>query len=110
MAASGPVRLVDHQERGTSPAAVAAFVTITRISRAYQREQYGGRWIGSDFGPTDLARLAETLGARGWRVERWDELGPALDAALGCAEPSVVDVRIDPWELGATLHKAPSAS
>src|SRR5207248_10417896 len=78
--------------------------------RAYQREQYGSRWVGSDFGPTDLARLAETLGARGWRVESWGELGPALDAALGCSEPSVVDVHIDPGALGATLHKAPSAS
>jgi thiamine pyrophosphate-dependent acetolactate synthase large subunit-like protein len=75
--------------------------------RAYQQEQYAGRYIGWDFGNRDFARVAETLGAAGWRVERWDELGPALDAALAAERPSVVDVQIDPWELGATLHKAP---
>ncbi len=76
--------------------------------RAYQREQYQGRYIGADFANPDFPRLAESFGALGLRVERWDELAPALETALAAERSCVVEVRIDPWELGATLHKAPA--
>jgi acetolactate synthase-1/2/3 large subunit len=72
--------------------------------RAYQKEQYRGRFIGSSFGNPDFARLAEGMGAAGWSVGRWNELEPALAAALASDRPAVVDVQIDPAELGATLH------
>lgn len=39
-------------------------------------------------------RLAEALGGQGWRVERPEELAPALDAAFSCGRPAVVDVRL----------------
>ncbi|SRR5579884_260505 len=75
--------------------------------RAYQQEQYGGRYIGADFGNPDFARLAETFGVLGLRADTWDALGPALDTALAADRPSVIDVPIDPWELGPTLHRTP---
>jgi len=42
------------------------------------------------------AGVAEALGCLGLRVERPDELGDALDAALAADRPAVVDIRTDP--------------
>ena len=39
-------------------------------------------------------KLAESLGVRGWRVEKPDQLRPALEAALSLDAPSLVDVSI----------------
>ncbi len=40
--------------------------------------------------------LAEAFGGAGFRVDRPEELGPALEAALASEGPSVVNVAIDP--------------
>jgi pyruvate dehydrogenase (quinone) len=42
------------------------------------------------------ARLAETFGLAGVRVERPDELGPALDTAFAAGGPFLVDAVVDP--------------
>lgn len=39
-------------------------------------------------------RLAESLGVKGWRVEKPEELKPALEAALSLGAPGLVDVAI----------------
>jgi acetolactate synthase I/II/III large subunit len=49
---------------------------------------------GARFNP-DFAQMAELYGARGFRVEKPGQLGPALRAAMACGAPSVVDVLID---------------
>jgi acetolactate synthase-1/2/3 large subunit len=46
----------------------------------------------------DYAKLAEAYGAVGITVNEEDELRPALQEALGCGRPVVVDVRCDPAE------------
>ena len=66
--------------------------------RVFQENVYGGRQIGSDYGPTDLVMLAEAYGARGERVDRPDGLAPALERAAAADVTSVIDVRIDGWE------------
>jgi benzoylformate decarboxylase len=43
----------------------------------------------------DFAQIAQAFGVRGQRVERPDELGPALRSALRSGEPSLVDVVIE---------------
>jgi acetolactate synthase-1/2/3 large subunit len=68
-------------------------------TKNFQRRFFGGRYYGNDFGNPDYARLAETFGARGVRVERLDDLAGALDACFEAAEsglPSVMDVICDP--------------
>lgn len=57
------------------------------------------------FGPTDFAAVARAFGVQGIRVERPDEIGPALRRALEMEEPVVVDVVTnimprapEPWE------------
>jgi acetolactate synthase I/II/III large subunit len=47
------------------------------------------------FGPTDFTKVAASFGVRGIRVERPDEIAPALDDALAANEPVVVDVVTD---------------
>ena len=66
--------------------------------RVFQENVYGGRQIGSDYGQTDLVKLAEAYGAHGEKVERPDDLVPALERAAAAGVTSVIDVRIDGWE------------
>ena len=47
------------------------------------------------FNDVDFARLAEDLGCFGARVEEPGQLRPALEAALACGRPAVVDVVTD---------------
>jgi acetolactate synthase-1/2/3 large subunit len=59
------------------------------------------------FGSVSFARLAEEMGCLGIRVERADEIAPALRRALAADRPAVVDVATDvncpapdPWTPG----------
>ncbi len=72
--------------------------------RIFQKMQHGGRYIGSDFGETNWVKLAEAYGANGMRVDRPDELKGAVERAISSDVTTVIDVRIDPWELA---HRTP---
>ena len=59
---------------------------------------YGGNPPGYElmtFNDVDFARLAEDLGCFGARVEEPEQVRPALEAALACGRPAVVDVVTD---------------
>jgi acetolactate synthase-1/2/3 large subunit len=43
----------------------------------------------------NFARIAEDMGALGIRVERPDDIGPALERALAARRPAVIDVATD---------------
>lgn len=73
-----------------------------------QKLQYAGRTHGVEFRAMDVAAIAASLGARAFRVERADELQGALAAALACAGPAVVDVRIDAEEVPPILSRVRS--
>jgi acetolactate synthase-1/2/3 large subunit len=47
------------------------------------------------FGPTDFAEVARAFGVEGIRVERPDQIRPALDRAIALRAPVVVDVVTD---------------
>ncbi|MFA4834991.1 MAG: thiamine pyrophosphate-binding protein [Dehalococcoidia bacterium] len=49
-----------------------------------------------DLGYTGYDKIAEAFGAWGRRVEKPDELRPALQEALACGRPAVVNVITDP--------------
>jgi acetolactate synthase I/II/III large subunit len=72
--------------------------------RIFQKMQHGGRYIGSNVGETDWVKLAEAYGARGLRVDRPSDLEGALKSAIASEVTTIVDVRIDPWELA---HRTP---
>jgi thiamine pyrophosphate-dependent acetolactate synthase large subunit-like protein len=63
--------------------------------RAFQKELYGGRYFGVDYGDVDFAALAKVFGAYGERVEEPSQVLPAVQRALQSGLPAVVDVVID---------------
>lgn len=67
--------------------------------RLFQKTYHGGRYIGSDYGNPDFAKLAEAYGARGERIEKPEQLRPALERALQSDVTTVLDVIINPWEV-----------
>jgi acetolactate synthase-1/2/3 large subunit len=72
-------------------------VTVVANNFAYgntrdRQRADGGRMFGVFYDNPDFAAFARLLGAHGERVERADELEPALDRALASGLPAVVDV------------------
>jgi acetolactate synthase-1/2/3 large subunit/sulfoacetaldehyde acetyltransferase len=67
--------------------------------KAYQRDFFGGRYLGADVPNPPYDKLAELHGAAGFRVERAAQLEGAIRAALACGRPAIVDVMVDPEAL-----------
>ena len=74
--------------------------------RAFQKELYGGRYFGVDYGDVDFAALARVFGAFGERVEEPSAVLPAIKRALESGLPAVVDVIIDQDTLAAVVYKS----
>ncbi len=68
--------------------------------KAGQKTGFGERYFSVDFSRTDHARVAEAFGVKAWRVERPEELMPALAAAAEHGGPALVDIITQP------LHEA----
>jgi thiamine pyrophosphate-dependent acetolactate synthase large subunit-like protein len=67
------------------------------------------RLIASELGRHDYARMAESTGCRGLRVETLDELGRAREAIPPAKEPTLLDIVITAdapfWEVQWPLAK-----
>jgi acetolactate synthase-1/2/3 large subunit len=77
------------------------FVVVLADDRAWgsvvsgQLEQYGPEGVvASRMGPVDYARVAEGLGALGLRVERPEEIAPAIREALAANRPALIHVPV----------------
>ncbi len=57
-----------------------------------QRGKAREMWV---FKQTDFAAVAEAMGCRGMRVDRPDQIRPALEQAFAANRPVVIDVRSD---------------
>jgi len=64
--------------------------------KAYQRDFFGGRYIGADVPNPPYDKLAELWGVRGFRASSIKEFEEALGQALLSKKPCVIDVAIDP--------------
>jgi acetolactate synthase-1/2/3 large subunit/sulfoacetaldehyde acetyltransferase len=64
--------------------------------KAYQRDFFEGRYIGADVPNPPYDKLAELWGAKGFRADRVEQIEGAVNAALACGAPAVVDIQIDP--------------
>ena len=62
------------------------------VLKNVQRERYDGRYMASDLRNPNFAKLAESYGANGMRVESLGELVPALESALKSDTITVIDV------------------
>ena len=67
--------------------------------KAYQRDFFGERYIGANISSPPFDKVAELYGAAGFKVERIEEVGEAVQAALDCGKPAVVDIAVDPAAL-----------
>ncbi len=67
--------------------------------KAYQRDFFDGRYIGADVPNPPYDKLAELYGARGFRVDRAEDIGPIVSAAVSCGKPAIVDIHVDPSAL-----------
>ncbi|HVB53672.1 MAG TPA: thiamine pyrophosphate-binding protein [Candidatus Acidoferrales bacterium] len=63
-----------------------------------------GHRIASRLAPARYDRLAESLGGHGEHVTELAELQPALERAMGCGVPAVVNVETDPEVLSDLLR------
>jgi acetolactate synthase-1/2/3 large subunit len=61
----------------------------------FQEEMKYGRRSGVDFGPIDTVRFAESMGARGFSVERAEDFAPTLRKAMDLPGPVLIDVPVD---------------
>jgi len=73
--------------------------------RAFQKELYGGRLFGVDYGDVDFAALARVFGAHGERVTEAAALLPAMKRALASGLPAVIDAVIDQNTLAPVVYR-----
>lgn len=64
--------------------------------KAYQRDFYGERYIGSDVVNPPYDELARLYGAYGFSVEKPGDLEPTIREALATDRLAIVDVKVDP--------------
>jgi len=64
--------------------------------KAYQRDFFNGRYIGADVSSPPFEKVAELYGAKGYRADTLADVVPAVEAALACNSPAVVNVAVDP--------------
>lgn len=62
--------------------------------RMHQEREYPGRVSGSDLFNPDFARLAEAFGFAAFYAEHTEQVGPALDAAIGVGKPALLHLRL----------------
>jgi pyruvate dehydrogenase (quinone) len=54
---------------------------------------------GTEFADSNFAKIAEGMGIRGWRVEKPEQVKPALTAAFAHPGPALIDVTVARQEL-----------
>jgi len=64
--------------------------------RMHQERHYPGRVVGTDLRNPDFVAYARAFGAHGALVERSEDFPAALDEALGCGRPALIELRVDP--------------
>lgn len=67
--------------------------------KAYQRDFFGERYIGADISSPPFDKLAELYGAKGYKATTLDEMAQAIEDALECGKPAVIDTDVDPAAL-----------
>lgn len=75
------------------------------IRSAYKGEPPAGAMELMNFTNVNLAKVAEAMGCHAERVERPQDIRPALDRALAAGRIAVVDVATDPMALGPVARE-----
>ena len=67
--------------------------------KAYQRYAFDERYVGADVTNPRFDKYAEIFGGAGFYVERPEDIGNALQEALNCGKPSIIEIPTDPDEM-----------
>ena len=67
--------------------------------KAYQKDFYGGRYLGADIESPPFDEVAKLYGAKGIKVKKLSEVSQAVKSALNLNKPVVIDVDVDPKAL-----------
>ena len=64
--------------------------------KAYQRDFFGERYLGADISSPPFDKIADLYGAKGYRVEKVNEIKSVVQEAINLKKPAVIDIMIDP--------------
>ena len=67
--------------------------------KAYQKDFYGGRYLGADIESPPFDEVAKLYGAKGIKVKKLSEVSQAVKSVLNINKPAVIDVDVDPKAL-----------
>ena len=67
--------------------------------KAYQRYAFNERYVGADTNNPRYDQYAELFGGHGFYVDRPEDIGDALLAALNADGPSIIEIPTDPDEM-----------
>jgi sulfoacetaldehyde acetyltransferase len=70
-----------------------------------QIDFYGNRFVGTNLKNPDFAAVATAMGAQGVRVERESEIADTLRSAIASGKPTVINLVVDPEELGEPFRR-----
>jgi thiamine pyrophosphate-dependent acetolactate synthase large subunit-like protein len=77
-------------------------VIVNNAGITARPEDPAGMMPGQDLGTPDYQMVAEAFGGHGERVEKVEDIAPALRRALGSGKPAIVNVIVDPHVASAT--------
>lgn len=69
--------------------------------RGHQERHYPGRPVATDLGELNFAQVAQGLGAHGERLTHNEQFPAALERALTCGRPAVIELMTRPERLSA---------
>ena len=61
---------------------------------------FEGRHVGSYINNPRYDKYAEVFGAKGFYAETSDQISDAINEAINCNKPSIIEIPVDPEELG----------
>jgi sulfoacetaldehyde acetyltransferase len=70
-----------------------------------QIDYYDNRFVGSDLVNPDFAEIATAMGAVGIRVTTEADIQPAVSTAINGRRPTVINLEVDPEELGEPFRR-----
>jgi benzoylformate decarboxylase len=66
-----------------------------------------GADLGYDLGDVDFPKLAQAFGISGQRIEDPAKIGPTLEKAIGAEKPVLLDLTLDPGDVGYGIPSLP---
>ena len=70
-----------------------------------QIDFYNNRFIGTDIDCPDFAEVAKSMGAFGKRIEKPEDVGPAILEAIASGRPAVLEFEVDGTQLAPPFRK-----